>query len=61
MRLPSTRRTSRPLLPAAKHAMSREDLGYRYSDWLRWACTGDLEKFYENARWPGWDKEVAAP
>ncbi|WP_394841932.1 DUF2625 domain-containing protein [Pendulispora brunnea] len=36
-----------------------EDMDLSYSDWVYWAFTGDLSKFYENARWPGWEREIA--
>lgn len=42
----------------APDALEWEDTGVGYSDWLRWLFTGDLEAFYENARWPGWREEV---
>src|SRR5262249_31460307 len=29
-----------------------------YSELLQWALTGDLTRFYEGLRWPGWQKEV---
>ena len=35
-----------------------ESTGFGYSDWLYWCCVGDLEKYYESARWPGWREEV---
>jgi hypothetical protein len=44
----------------APDTLAWEDLNYSYSDWVHWVCTGDLEKFYENVRWPGWEKEVSA-
>lgn len=31
-----------------------------YSDFVAWAMTGDLDEFYENARWPEWREEVGA-
>jgi hypothetical protein len=31
-----------------------------YTDFFRWALTGDLEKFYSGIRWPGWEQEVSA-
>ena len=34
-----------------------QELGY--SEWLYWLFTGDLALFYENARWPNWEAEVA--
>lgn len=35
-----------------------EDTEVGYSDWLWWLFTGDLERYYENVRWPGWRDEV---
>jgi hypothetical protein len=35
-----------------------EDLGFGYTDFLRWALMGDLSQYYENCRWPGWETEV---
>lgn len=29
-----------------------------YSDFLNWAITGELEKFYGDQRWAGWRSEV---
>ena len=29
-----------------------------YSDLLTWAFSGDLEKFYRNQRWPGWENDL---
>ena len=31
-----------------------------YSDFIWWALTGDLAKFYEASRWPNWQADVAA-
>jgi Protein of unknown function DUF2625 len=31
-----------------------------YSELLIWALSGDLELYYQNLRWPGWEKEVPA-
>jgi hypothetical protein len=44
----------------APDTLEWEDLDLGYSAWVQWACTGDLSKFYENARWSGWEREVAA-
>lgn len=30
-----------------------------YSDFVCWACTGDLGGFYEWIRWPGWERDVS--
>lgn len=37
-----------------------EPLKLGYSDLLRWCLQGDVARFYEDARWPGWEREVAA-
>jgi Protein of unknown function DUF2625 len=37
-----------------------EDMRLGYTDFLRWALDGDLEKFYQTSRWPGCQKEVAS-
>ncbi len=37
-----------------------EDIAPSYSEWLTGMMDGDLAKFYEGMRWPGWEKEVAA-
>lgn len=36
-----------------------EDLEVGYSDWLRWALAGDIDSFYQGARWPGWRDAIA--
>jgi hypothetical protein len=36
-----------------------ECLEMGYSDFLNWACTGDLETFYEPFRWGGWKTYVS--
>jgi len=30
-----------------------------YSEWLCWLMSGDLERFYDGLRWPGWRDDVA--
>lgn len=44
----------------APDTLAWEDCGRSYADWLHWACTGDLARFYESMRWPGWKAEVAS-
>lgn len=44
----------------APDSLQWEEVAESYSDWLFWAMTGDLAKFYETLRWPGWQAEVAA-
>lgn len=36
-----------------------EDTQKSYSDLLYWAIQGDLERYYSNARWIGWQNEIA--
>jgi hypothetical protein len=31
-----------------------------HAAWVHWTLTGDLETYYENLRWPGWEAEIAA-
>jgi len=35
-----------------------ESLEVGYSEFLDWCFTGDLEQFYENVRWKGWQDEL---
>lgn len=44
----------------APDALRWESLGRGYSDFLRFLFVGDLARFYADARWTGWDKDVAA-
>jgi hypothetical protein len=44
----------------APDTLDWECLDRGHADWLHWALTGDLQKFYETMRWPGWEAEVAA-
>jgi hypothetical protein len=44
----------------APDALGWEDLGRGYTDLVAFACQGDLARFYEAARWPGWEADVAA-
>ena len=30
-----------------------------HAAWVHWTLTGDLETYYENLRWPGWEAEIA--
>ena len=36
------------------------DLDVGYSEFLAWAFNGELESFYGDHRWPGWESEVEA-
>lgn len=42
----------------APDTMSWDDLEIDYRGLLEWACNGDLDGFYAEARWPGWEAEV---
>lgn len=44
----------------APDTLTWQDLGGSYAQLFSWAATGDLEKFYKNMRWPGWQDEVSA-
>ena len=35
------------------------DMEMGYSDLVQWVCAGDLDRFYEQLRWPGWEAEVS--
>ena len=35
-----------------------ENLNLGYTDFLLWCFSGDLKKFYESFRWPGWEQEI---
>jgi hypothetical protein len=43
----------------APDTLDWQDTGKGYTDFLRWAFLGDLEKFYGDHRWKGWEKDVA--
>ena len=42
----------------APDTLEWQSLGAGYSDFLRWTLTADLETFYADLRWPGWEKEL---
>jgi hypothetical protein len=42
----------------APDTLEWESLDRGYSDFLSWVLSGDLAKFYEGQRWPGWSAEV---
>lgn len=42
----------------APDTLKWERFGVPYSDFLEWACSGDLDLFYETFRWPGWKEEL---
>jgi Protein of unknown function DUF2625 len=37
-----------------------ETTGMQYSEFVHWCLHGDLAKYYENCRWPNWEKDTAA-
>lgn len=38
--------------------MEWESLDMGFSDFLYWACFGDVQKFHETFRWEGWVEEI---
>ncbi|MDQ0196282.1 DUF2625 domain-containing protein [Paenibacillus wynnii] len=42
----------------APDTLEWESLDMQYSDFLNWACVGDVKKFYETFRWNGWKEEI---
>lgn len=44
----------------AQGSLEWESLGGGYSDWLCFLFSGDLEGFYGDQRWVGWESEVAS-
>ena len=36
-----------------------EDLSIGYTQLVQWAVKGEMPKFYESMRWPGWETEVS--
>lgn len=42
----------------APDTLEWENLEIPYSAFIEWACTGDLDMFYETFRWEGWEEEV---
>ncbi len=43
----------------APDALEWEDLKLSYSQLIGWAAAGEVGKFYETMRWPGWEREAA--
>jgi hypothetical protein len=43
----------------APDTLNWETLGVGYSDWLQWALSERLDKFYDWIRWPNWKADVA--
>ena len=44
----------------APDTLQWEDLNRSYSDFLYWTLHGDLERYYLNVRWSGWENEIHA-
>jgi hypothetical protein len=44
----------------APDTYDRQEFDVGYSGFLEFAMTGDLDGFYGDQRWPGWEAEVAA-
>ncbi|MBF5042381.1 DUF2625 family protein [Aggregicoccus sp. 17bor-14] len=42
----------------APDTLAWESLERGYSEFVHWALTGDVDGFYENARWEGWDADL---
>ena len=43
----------------APDSLDWQNLNLSYSDFLRFALSGDVERFYEGSRWLGWREEIA--
>jgi hypothetical protein len=44
----------------APDSLEWENLDRSYSDFIGFLCSGDLERFYRDLRWPAWRDEVAS-
>lgn len=44
----------------APDTLKWETTNKSYSELLAWALSGDLEMFYGNMRWPGWENDLAS-
>lgn len=44
----------------APDTLEWEDLERGFTDFLSWCFSGDVEKFYAEYRWSGWESEVSA-
>lgn len=42
----------------APDTLEWEGMDMQYSDFLNWACKGDMSTFYETFRWKGWREEI---
>ena len=43
----------------APDTLEWEDLDVGHADLVSWAMTGDVDEFYSELRWPGWQDDVA--
>ena len=43
----------------APDSLDWQDLDSSYSDFVAFALSGDLERFYKDSRWPTWQDEIA--
>ncbi len=43
----------------APDTLAWEDLGMSYADFIQWSLQGDLNTFYADVRWLGWEQECA--
>jgi hypothetical protein len=43
----------------APDTLEWEDTGRGYTDFLQFACVGDLNGYYGDRRWTGWERDVA--
>ena len=43
----------------ATDSLNWEPMGIGFSTFFEWACSGSLDVFYENIRWPSWETDVA--
>jgi hypothetical protein len=44
---------------AAPDTLEWEGLELTYTDFLQWCFAGDLARYYEGRRWPGWEEDVS--
>lgn len=42
----------------APDTLTWDDMEIDYRGLLQWACNGDLDAFYIDARWPGWERAI---
>ena len=43
----------------APDSLRWEAMEMGYTDFLRWCLSGDIARFYQDRRWPGWEAEVS--